>query len=290
MTLHFAPRGFNKDQWARFNRDGFLVLDSAISTENIARYRQAHRRIRQGKQGFDPGRFSEVKNMVAADRTVAELIDHPDHIGYVYDLFGELTKLHMSQCFWRPRMSKCTEWHIDGPRAVPMSVYSGTLPMLLKVGYWLTPVDSENMGNLVVVPGSHRRRDFEQYTTHDRAPGEIQLKLPAGSITLMHAAIWHRTAPVTSGQPRENFYLSYCPSWIESGDRKSSDSDWLNTLTREQRIIMRDYKEPYRSAKPPASDSPLYLADPGTSTIDDDNDNVPPELRRRRLRISNLYR
>ncbi len=32
----------------------------------------------------------------------AALIDHPRHVGYAYDLFGELLKLHQSQFFIRP--------------------------------------------------------------------------------------------------------------------------------------------------------------------------------------------
>ena len=56
-----------------------------------------------------------------------------------------------------------------------------------------------------------------------------------------------------------NLSLSYSPSWIVPQDRYRSDPEWLATLTREQRIIMRDYAYPYQHAKPPAEDFPLYL-------------------------------
>jgi hypothetical protein len=37
-----------------------------------------------------------------------ELIDHPRHIGFAYDMFGELLKLHISQFFVRPKADGTT--------------------------------------------------------------------------------------------------------------------------------------------------------------------------------------
>ena len=38
-----------------------------------------------------------------------------------------------------------------------------------------------------------------------------------------------------------------------------SDPEWLKTLNREQRIIMRSYHHAYDHAKPPEADYPLFL-------------------------------
>lgn len=56
-----------------------------------------------------------------------------------------------------------------------------------------------------------------------------------------------------------NLYLSYCPSWIPTYDRNTSDPAWLATLNREQRIIMRSYENARSHAKPPPEDFPLFL-------------------------------
>lgn len=39
----------------------------------------------------------------------------------------------------------------------------------------------------------------------------------------------------------------------------TSDPAWLATLNREQRIIMRSYRDDYSHAKPPGEDFPLFL-------------------------------
>ena len=78
-------------------------------------------------------------------------------------------------------------------------------------------------------------------------------------MTLMNCALWHRTTPNNGGPPRRTLYVGYCPSWIPTGDRTTSDPAWLATLNREQRIIMRSYGDAYHHAKPPPEDFPLFL-------------------------------
>lgn len=51
----------------------------------------------------------------------------------------------------------------------------------------------------------------------------------------------------------------YCPAWVASHDRILSDPEWLESLNREQRIIMRSYEHAYQNAKPPNEDLPLFL-------------------------------
>ena len=85
----------------------------------------------------------------------AELIDHPRHAGYMYDIYGELLILHISQVFVRPRDSKHNAWHPDGARAVPFGAYAPELPLQVKIGYWLTDLPHPKMGNFVYMPGSH---------------------------------------------------------------------------------------------------------------------------------------
>ena len=65
-----------------------------------------------------------------------------------------------------------------------------------------------------------------------------------------------------------------------------SDPAWLETLNREQRIIMRSYDNAYSNAKPPAYDFPLFL-DRETGLDRDPNayrDDVKLHRRKRRTR------
>jgi ectoine hydroxylase-related dioxygenase (phytanoyl-CoA dioxygenase family) len=115
------------------------------------------------------------------------------------------------------------------------------------------------MGNLAFVPGSHRQQYFDAYDTDEVAPGEEQLLIRRGSLTLMDTALWHRTVRNDSAATRMNLYLGYSPSWLPTSDRNISDPAWLASLNREQRIIMRSYAAAYSHAKPPPEDYPLFL-------------------------------
>jgi hypothetical protein len=115
------------------------------------------------------------------------------------------------------------------------------------------------MGNMVMRPRSQRQQYSEYYDTDESAPDELVLCVPRGTITLMNCNVWHRVEPNESDVVRKNFFLAYCPSWIVAADRLQNDPEWLKTLNREQRIIMRSYSHAYDHTKPPMADFPLFL-------------------------------
>ena len=287
-----APPGFTPAQWDDFMRKGYLVFEDAIAPEDVARYLEAMDRLAASDPKYDSGKFYGPQNIVERDPVFAELIDHPRHIGYCYDLYGELLKLQLSHAFVRPRDSAHNKWHPDGARAVPYGVFCPELALQVKVGYWLTDLPAPRMGNLVVMPRSHRQQYFDAYDTEDSVPGERVLCLPAGAMTLVHCNLWHRVEPNESDVVRKNLFYAYCVSWVTSGDRYQSDPGWLATLPRERRIIMRSYSHPYSHAKPPAEDFPLYL-DRETRRDRDSRryrEHVSLNRRKRRLRHEKLRR
>jgi hypothetical protein len=260
------------------------VIEPAAVAELLA----AIERVTSTHPKFSAKRYFRIDRLVEADPVFAALIDHPRHVGMVYDVYGELLKLHLSELFVRPTGGKTTEWHPDGARALPYRVFSPRLPLQLRVGYWLTDITEPQDGALVVIPGSHQRQYVDQYNTHEHAPDEHPVLLPAGSITLHHCDLWHRVETNTSARVRKNLYLSYCPSWVTSADRHRSDPAWLAGLTREQRIILRDYDQPYEYAKPPAEAFPLFLTrDRGLDHVPGlYRDKVPLHLRNRPTTVS----
>ena len=255
-----APNGFTGGQWETFTRDGFLVLENALDEDDILRYTTGVDRVASIHGRPTSHNATSVDNLVQLDSDFAELIDHPRHVGFAYDLFGELLKLHRSRLILRPPESKLAQvWHLDGPRAVPYRTFSPELPLQLQIGYWLTDMPNSEMGNLVVLPGSHRIDYLPQYDTNEHVPGEVSLCFPRGTITIMHASLWHRGHQNRSDVTRKTIYISYCPAWLQAADRLSCDDAWLNSLDRERRIIMRGYSHGYDYAKPPQDDFPLFL-------------------------------
>ena len=282
QAYRLAPSGFTRTQWDDFMEEGFLIIENALDSDEVAYYRNAIEQIAAADPKFNPTKTYSISNAVERHRAVAEMIDHPRHVGYAYDIYGELLKLHISQIFMRPKRGSHNIWHPDGARGVPYGVFSPELPMQLKVGYWLTDLPEPKMGNFVYMPGSHRTHYLRGYDTHESLPGERILTLKAGTMTLMHASLWHRVEPNLSDVVRKNIFLAYCPSWICEADRHRSNDAWLKTLNREQRIIMRSYSSPYARTKPPESDSPLFLDRDTGKDCDPESDSGVKLHRRKR--------
>lgn len=254
-----APPGFTREQRAQFDRDGYLHLENALSQDEVDAYLEAIERCIAGDEKFDPTKFVSREHIVERDPLFTALIDHPRHVGFAYDFFGELLKLHISQFFMRPKGGWHNLWHPDGARAVPYGVFSPQLPMQIKVALWLTDLPQPKMGNLVVLPGSQYNQYCDGYDTHDSLDGEHIVCVPRGTMTILNGNIWHRVEPNESDVVRKNIFLAYCPSWVVAADHLRSDPAWLETLNREQRIILRDYNYAYDHTKPPAKDFPLFL-------------------------------
>jgi hypothetical protein len=255
-----APKGFTLEQWETFLEDGIIFIENAISEADIQLYTDAIDRVTVSDPNYVDGEYYYRENIVELDPTLAGLIDNPRHVGFAYDIYGELLKIHQTQMFVRvPQETHNNKWHPDGARALPYGVFSPHIPLQIKIGYWLTDLPGTQMGNLVVLPGSHRHQYIDGYDTHESVEGEQILKVKRGTMSIMHSSIWHRVEPNFSDVTRKNFFIAYCPAWLTAADRIQSDPDWIETLNREQRIIMRSYVHSYHNAKPPATDFPLFL-------------------------------
>lgn len=255
-----APPGFTGEQWETFDKQGYILIEDALSAAEVQQYVDVIDSLAHDDPKYTSGETYAIENIVERHPTLAALIDHPRHVGFAYDLYGELLKLHQTQVFLRPPgMKRYNLWHPDGARALPYGVFSPELPLQIKIGYWLTDLPHAKMGNLVVLPGSHRQQYMDAYDTHESVEGEHILQVKKGTMTIMHSSIWHRVEPNEFDVTRYNIFIAYCPAWLTPADRVLSDPAWLESLNREQRIIMRSYDNAYHNAKPPAEDFPLFL-------------------------------
>ena len=291
-SFRCPPLGFTLAQWQEFQDRGLLVIENAFSPHELDTWHEAVLRL-QRSAGTSADGFFTQRNFVEADPTFARLIDHPAHLGFVYDLYGEMLKLQLSELFVRApgRGARPERWHIDGPRVLPYAAFAPGAPMQVKVGVWLTDVLHPGVGNLAFVPGSHRQQYFDAYDTDEAVPGEEQLVVRRGSLTHMDTALGHRTGPNEGATNRLNLYLGYCPSWLPTSDRNMSDPAWLARLNREQRIIMRSYPQAFSHAKPPPEDYPLFLdRDTGADRESDRYRDHVRLLHRKRTTAWELFR
>ena len=281
-SLRRAPPGFTDAQWEDFHEKGLVMIEGALSREEIDYYLAAVDRVAAADPKWQPGQSLRCSNAVEHDPAVAELIDHDRHIGFVYDIFGEMTRLLRSDLRIRDRGTDNNDWHPDTPRAVPYLVFSPELPIRMSVAYWLTDIPNPKMGNFVYLPGSHRMQYLDEYYTNDHAPGEEIVCVEAGTLTVYNGNLWHRVEPNETDVARKNFFFSYCPSWVTAGDHYFSSPELLQSLNREQHIIMRSYDDPHALENPDASEFPLFLdRDTGSDSDAGAQQHVPLRIRKR---------
>ena len=172
-----APPGFSDEEWEIFERDGMLFFEDAPDQNIIDELTAGIDCVCQSSPRFEAGQTFGCQNIVERDPAFAALIDRPSHVGYAYDLFGELLKLHQSQFFIRPPGGeRYNIWHPDGARAVPYGTFSPELPLQIKIGFCLTDLPEAKMGNLVVLPGSHREQYIDEYDSHEPNDSDLVRK------------------------------------------------------------------------------------------------------------------
>ncbi|WP_179022916.1 phytanoyl-CoA dioxygenase family protein [Streptomyces sp. IMTB 2501] len=251
-----APPGFTDEQWRTFAAEGLLHVENALSEKQVEELLGAVNRYVGG--ATEKEHTNKVENIIAKHHEFASLIDLETHIGYAYDIFGDQTRLSQNDLFMRPPGSVINHWHFDGPRAVPYRVFSPVLPLKLRIGYWLTDLPREEMGNFVYIPGSHLPDYEAEHAGIDEVAGQKVLTCRKGSMTIFGANLWHRIQPNHSDVTRINVFLSYTPTWV-NGYYFQNLEDYPD-LTREQRILLRPYgKSQEDFSRPPAQDQPLYL-------------------------------
>ena len=108
-----------------------------------------------------------------------------------------------------------THWHFHH-RVVPKPLPPWFVPPhSLDCLIYLDETNDAN-GPLCVVPGSHEWTQKElPAEEYGDLPGQQTLRLPAGSVVLMHGNLWHRARPTTpEGTVRRLLILGYAPTWM----------------------------------------------------------------------------
>ena len=256
------------EQRQAFMRDGFLILPSVLTETEINRWLKVVDRLdrleREAKQAGPLG-FVEVRNAVAKDHEIKDLLTHPQVFPIIADLMGpdiQINTTHsMVRGTARPGTAadhKPSPWHRDGGAQIPAT--HGTCPWLYtKVGIFLTDLSQPGRGNLRVIPGSHLRAEFP--TKSDPAAidpdGTIEVLTRPGDVVIFQQALWHSVGPNVSPMARKNIYLGYSQRWLRPIDYLEHEPALLRTCTPIQRQLLGDYVSECTFYLPQPDDVPL---------------------------------
>ncbi|MES2460265.1 MAG: phytanoyl-CoA dioxygenase family protein [Armatimonadota bacterium] len=242
--------GLTSAQRDDFERDGFLVIPAALTSEQIAHFTTVVDKLEtdeRRERDLDPFATVEIRNAVArpGGDALLPLLDWPTTFPLIADIFGWNIQLTTSHVFVRTpnpeeKLSfKAIGWHADGPSPAFPTV-GGIFPRLYaKIGFFLTDLSEPDRGNLRAVPGSHRSATPPKIDAETGDPiGAIQVLTRPGDAVLFEQRCWHAVGPNFSSLSRKNIYLGYCYRWMKAIDFVTQSDELLEKASPVQRQLL----------------------------------------------------
>jgi ectoine hydroxylase-related dioxygenase (phytanoyl-CoA dioxygenase family) len=188
-----------------------------------------------------------MKNIIEQSADFDSLIVHPRVIEILEWFMGRWFKLLGSEAFTRVAETEfLLPFHTDGgpllQRVVPTAESDA---IQVKVQFFLTDADMPDVGQLIVIPGSHLRipavaepncyvEEANSYVRdNSMPPGAVPVPARAGDITIHTHSLWHGVGPNPSGATRRSVILRYGQPWCAAHDYE-----------RYEREVLRRFPEP----------------------------------------------
>jgi len=253
-----------EDIRARFERDGYIVIQAGLSFDDV-------RAANEALDALELPTAGDLRPLVDKGDLFLDHLLHPALLPHALALLGGNIIVMGSAATVIPPGAQPMVWHEDGPRPWSYPSVGGARALVtVRAGIFLEDLSEPDRGNLVVVPGSHRRAFHERDRAHGEPPGAIQVRVPAGGIVLFHNALWHSTAPNTMDHARRVLYYGFSPSWHRVVDYVTPPADLLDSLERRpegERALLRQLLGAVPDAGAPGFYFPDEESFPGLTLI-----------------------
>ncbi|WP_200840417.1 phytanoyl-CoA dioxygenase family protein [Natrialba sp. INN-245] len=245
------------EQFEQYQRQGYVVLEDALSAETVERVRSRLREYTHGdreREGFtsqlepavergerevdergDAVRKFEGLGMVETDDVFREVAENDSIVSAAQDLLGPNLKLLRSAAMFKPpQVGSEKGFHQD-------AAYYPIQPMdHVTVWIALDEATPEN-GCMTVVPGAHRdgllEHEAVEYDTDIVIPGSeyddedlVPVPMEAGDALFSHCLLPHYTAPNETDRWRRALIMAY----MNSRSRFTQDEDerppWVDSV------------------------------------------------------------
>lgn len=215
-TTATTPLQLSDDQIASYRRDGFVKVQSIISKDEAAEYRDAALRVMETQQSRHVGDvFSQHVNVWTQHEIFKRLTLHPNITRAATRLAGVPLRLwHDHLLIKKPRNKAPTEFHQDQPY---WPHANSSQPISCWVALCDVPVER---GCMTFIPGSHARTELDAQNLSDRrslfekAPDlewapRVTLPLRAGDCTFHHGRCAHMANANDTDEPRVAMAIIY---------------------------------------------------------------------------------
>jgi ectoine hydroxylase-related dioxygenase (phytanoyl-CoA dioxygenase family) len=234
---------------ARFDDDGFVIVDRLIDPQRIPRLHQAfddlfHGRFETGVRpdevnwqsgDSDPGLTRQICNGWKASREIARVVLDTGLGRTIASLAGwSGTRIMIDNVIWKPPAAKSLGFHQDN--AYLRWFRPGEI-----LTCWIALDDTRaDGGTIEFVPGSHRwqlgepegefhapadyRKPMREAAARAGVEAEVyHVEVRAGGGSFHHGGTWHGSGANSSPNPRRSLVLHAMPSEVEYEPRHFAD-------------------------------------------------------------------
>ena len=226
-----------------FDAAGYLVIPDALTAEEVAGCLEAARRVHASTPQEE---WRQTGAAYESEPAFESLIDHPSVFSKVRALLGDYFILQSSWCTVSPPGFKGGGWHQDGSSVYEFRRLATPTPLVqLRIGYFLTDQSDPDMGNMVMIPGSHNGSIpmSRSIPTEEISMREVVCGKP-GTALMFHQGVYHRGTCNLRDFPRFIQHMVYSPPWLIPSDRKQNDHGFLERTTPLRRALLGEWKRP----------------------------------------------
>jgi len=218
-----------------FERDGFVLIEGALTADELERLTAAVDRVHRAERGTQGGPL-HLLAFCGRDAAFLEPLDHPRTLPLVVETLG--SNVFMYHCHLdvhppeTPDLERPWMWHQDGG-VVNRDLEGSPRPRLsVKVAFFLTDLPDPGMGNFVVLPGSHLANAIDRPPDDENElPGALPILARAGDAVMFDRRVWHMRSPNLSGTTRKALFFAYTFRWVRARDDLDVRADLLPLIT-----------------------------------------------------------
>ena len=229
--------------------EGYVILKGVLSTREIidltAVVDQMYDEYLQ-QPDVKQNAVLDRRNVMEENDIFVKLIDHPVTFPIVLELMTPYILLGMSEVTVRPPdLEGKGILHTDGGQAMrQIRVTDSSLPLQIKIHYFLTDLHSKDSGNFTVVPGSHKRPFPESgFEEGPYLADAVQLCVNAGDAAIFSHALWHGFVANKSADARKTLIYCYVQQFLRAFDYQAASAELLARCTARQRRLIGDIGE-----------------------------------------------
>ncbi|WP_020618362.1 phytanoyl-CoA dioxygenase family protein [Paenibacillus daejeonensis] len=228
----------------QFQKDGYLVLPSVLSEDQVTRLNAA---IDEVLAGEEPSLAYNLYNSVDRHPEFASLMEQPDILPLIVNLLGYNIQLHISHLTVRhpnPDDLKTSsqsfiDWHQDGPHPQFPAIGGITPTYYIKVCYILSDMSEPDRGNTKIIPGSHNQSyNPNSKDVRQQVDGELQICGKPGDVFIFAQNLWHAGSPNRSSFTRRQLFLGYSPIWMRPIDYHVASAEQLRDASPFRRQLL----------------------------------------------------